>query len=126
MRIHAKDKFDTLAVPTIQLAGQGEIGIPTQGNLSGMLSDYLNSPIYPRHAPFMTDRIARPVNQVEHLSSVRQRDNQRRITPDPFVGKPNASFAFSKRRSNGAIGINKGVGKSSPRAALSRPAAECC
>src|SRR5215469_14977555 len=59
----------------------------------------------------MTDRIAGPVNQVEHLSSVRQRDNQRRITPDPFVGKPNASFAFSKRRSNGAIRINKGVGK---------------
>jgi hypothetical protein len=33
MCIHAKEKFDTLAIPTIQLAGQREIGIPTQGNL---------------------------------------------------------------------------------------------
>src|SRR6201993_3549505 len=58
----------------------------------------LGGSIDPRHAPFMTDRIARPINQVEHLSSVGQRDNQRRITPDPFVGKPDASFALSQRR----------------------------
>src|SRR6516164_6015490 len=62
----------------------------------------------------MTDHIARPINQVEYLSSVRQRDNQWRITPDPFVGKPNASFALPKRPSYGAIGINKGLGKKAP------------
>jgi hypothetical protein len=95
----------------IQLAGQGKIGIPTQGNLASMRTDQLDGPIYPRHAPFMTDHIARPINQIEHLSSISQRNNQRRITPDPFVGKSNASFALSKRPSYGAIGINKGVGK---------------
>ena len=33
MGIHAKEKFDPLAIPTIQLTGQGEIAIPAQGNL---------------------------------------------------------------------------------------------
>src|SRR5262249_31682402 len=63
----------------------------------------------------MTDHIAGPIDQVEHLPGIGQGDNQRRIAPDPFIGKSNASFALSQSRSNRAIGINKGLGKKTPR-----------
>src|SRR5215469_5401924 len=63
----------------------------------------------------MTDYIAGPIDQIKHLSSVSQRNNQRRITPDPFMGKSNAAFALSQSRSHGAISINKGLGKKTRR-----------
>lgn len=36
MSIHAKDKVDPLAIPSVQLGAQREIGVHTQSNFTGM------------------------------------------------------------------------------------------
>ena len=65
MSIHAKDEFDPLAIPAIQLGAQGKIGVPAQSDFTGMWTHQLDGPIDPGHTAFMTDDIAGSVDQIK-------------------------------------------------------------
>ena len=54
----------------IQLGAQREIGVPPQGDLTRIGTNELDGPIDPRHTAFMTDDIARSVNQIKHFAAV--------------------------------------------------------
>ena len=57
----------------------------------------------------MADHIPRTVDQVEHFAGIGQSDNQRRVTPDPFIGKSHPPFALSQSPGVRAIDIHKGL-----------------
>ena len=54
------------------------------------------------------------LTRVEHFVGVGERDHQRGITPDAFVGKSHAPFAFPESRRHRAVGIDKGLCQKTP------------
>jgi hypothetical protein len=52
--------------------------------------------------------VARPINQIKHLSSVGQRHDQRRVPPHALVGDVDALLALPAGRGIGAIDVDIG------------------
>ena len=57
----------------------------------------------PGHAALVAHDIAGTVDQIEHFVGVGERDNQRGITPNAFVGKSHAAFALPESRCHRAV-----------------------
>jgi hypothetical protein len=121
MGIHPENEFDSLLIPAVQFCGQGEVGVPAQGDLPGMRGDQLDRPFDPGHAAFVANHVAGTVDQIEHLVGVGERDHQGGIAPNAFVGKSHAAFAFPESRRNGAIGIDKGLSQKAPGLLIPNP-----
>src|SRR6476646_1348343 len=107
--IHAKNELYSLAVPAIQLGTERKISVTAQRDLCGTGAQQLNGPIDPGYTAFMADHIPGTVDQVEDFAGLGQSDNQRRVTPDPFIGKSHSPFALSQRPGQRAVGVNKGL-----------------
>ena len=114
MGIHSEDEFDSLLIPPVQFSGQGKVGVPAQGDLPGMWCYQFDSPIDPGHAALVAHDIAGTVDQIEHFVGVGQGDHKRGITPNAFVGKGHAAFAFPESRRNRAVRVDKGLSQKAP------------
>ena len=108
MGVHPEDKLDAHFIPAIQFAREGKVGISAQGDLASVGFDHLNSTVDPPRAILVADRIARTVEQIEHLVGVGHRDNQRGVSPDAFIGEGHPAFALAQRGGDRPIDINKG------------------
>ena len=56
----------------------------------------------------MTGGVAWTIDNVQDLLGVGQRDDQRRVSPDAFVGYVHPFLVLAVRRRNGAINIHVG------------------
>ena len=86
MGIEAQNKPRPLLVPPVQLRGVRKVGVATHRDPARDLAHQPNGPINPGHALTVAGDVARPVHQVQHFACVGQAHDQRRITPNPFVG----------------------------------------
>jgi hypothetical protein len=57
----------------------------------------------------VADRIAGAVDQIKHFAGIGQSDNQRRVTPDSFIGKRHSSFAPAQNPGDRTVGVDKGL-----------------
>src|SRR5690606_11497366 len=102
--IHAEDEVDSLR-PTIEVTGQREIDIAADADSLGMRLQLLDRSVDPPRCIRMADHIPRPVDHVEHLLRVGQRDDQRRVPPDALVGQAHACLSLPGRRSDRAVDV---------------------
>src|SRR4029077_4881929 len=99
--------FDSLFIPAVQFPGQAKVGVPAQGDLPGMRATNLIARSIQGTQPSWLTTLPGRLTRVEHFVGVGERDHQRRIAPDSFVGKSHPAFTLPEGRRNRAAGAKK-------------------
>ena len=91
----AEDEPDPVGVPAVKLCGQREVGVaPEQDVGEPGLAAQLDRAVIQRHDPLMGGTVSAVQRQIQRLGGVRERDHQRRVTPDAVVGDVHSLLAL--------------------------------
>ena len=111
--IEAEDELNaSVLVPAIQVPGLREVGIaPQEHRAKATLQTGLDTAVECWRCSLMTGTIAGAIDHGHHFAGVRQRDDQRMITPGAIVADVHALLARASGCHHGAIDIEPGLGE---------------
>src|SRR5690606_3978646 len=82
----AEDEADAVVVPPVEVARQREVGVATEQDVPKATSPAeRDGPIEVGGGAVVRGAVAAPVDDGQHLTRVRERDDERVVAPDPLV-----------------------------------------
>ena len=105
-----KMKRMDILVPAVQVFRLAEVGVAPEGDPAESRPTTQGGGLVQIDMGLLVrGTVATAVDQVQRLGGVRQRDDQRVVTPHPVVGDVHPLLAPAVRRGERAVGINEGL-----------------